>query len=96
MGALLGAPWEPLSMEASLGNLGEGSYARGLCVEEGSGMGVSPYRGPIGGPGEGVLSTRNFERWMKEALGMEYFSLKRLSAKGLWGGLLYWGPWKIC
>jgi hypothetical protein len=23
-------------------------------------------------------------------------SLKRLSAEGLWGGLLYWGPWKIC
>ena len=43
----------PLSMGASLGNLGEGSYARGLCVEEGSGMVVSPYRGLIGGPGEG-------------------------------------------
>jgi hypothetical protein len=25
----------------------------GLCVEEDSGMGVSPYRGPIGEPGEG-------------------------------------------
>jgi len=47
--------WAPLSMGASLGNLGEGSYAGGLCVEEGSGMGVSPYRGPVGGPGEGVL-----------------------------------------
>jgi hypothetical protein len=22
-------------------------------------------------------------------------SLKRLGAEGLWGGLLYWGPWKI-
>jgi hypothetical protein len=31
-------------MGASLGNLGEGAYARGLCVEEGSGTGVSPYR----------------------------------------------------
>jgi len=40
-------------MGASPGNLGEGSYAIGLCVE-GSGMGVSPYRGPVGGPGEGV------------------------------------------
>jgi len=29
---------------------------------------------------------------MKEALGMEHFSLKRLSAEGLWGGLLYWDP----
>jgi hypothetical protein len=29
----------------SLANLEEGSYAGGLCVEEGSGMGVSQYRG---------------------------------------------------
>jgi len=41
-------------MGAMLGNLGEGSYAGGLCVEEGSGRGLSPYRGPVGGPGEGV------------------------------------------
>ena len=45
---------------------------------------------------EGGSSTRDFERWMKGALGIEHFSLKRLSAEGLWGGLLYWGPWKIC
>jgi len=32
---------------------------------------------------------------MKWALGMECFSLKRLSAEGLWEGLLYWGPWVI-
>ena len=51
----------PLSVGASLGNLGKGSYARGLCVEEGSGMGVSTYRGPIGEPGEGGPSTGNFE-----------------------------------
>jgi len=38
-------------MGASVGNLREGSYVRGLCVEEGSGMGVSPSRGPIGEPG---------------------------------------------
>ena len=37
-------------MGTSPGNLGEGSYARGLSVEEGSGIGVSPYRGPVGGP----------------------------------------------
>jgi len=43
-------------------NLGDGSYAGGLCVEEGSGMGVSPYRGLVGGPGEGGPSTGNFER----------------------------------
>jgi hypothetical protein len=53
--------WAPLSMEALLGNLGEGSYAGGLCME-GSEMGVSPYRGPIGGSGKGGLSTGNFER----------------------------------
>jgi hypothetical protein len=34
---------------ASLGNLGESVYAGGFCVEEGSGTGVSPSRGPIGG-----------------------------------------------
>ena len=33
---------------------------------------------------------------MKGVLGIERFSLKRLSAEGLWEGLLYWGPWKIC
>jgi hypothetical protein len=36
-------------------------------------------------------STRDFERWMKGALGMECFSLKRLSSEGVWGGLLCWG-----
>jgi hypothetical protein len=45
---------------------------------------------------KGGSSARDFERWMKEALGMERFSLSRLGAKGLWGGFLYWGPWKIC
>jgi hypothetical protein len=30
-------------------------------------------------------STRDFERWMREALGMQSFSLKRLSAEGFWG-----------
>jgi len=75
-----------------MGNLGEGSYARGLCVEEGSGMGVSPYRGPIGGPAEGGgLCTGNFKRWMKGAIGMGRLSLslKGLTAEGLlesgWG-----------
>jgi hypothetical protein len=41
-------------MGASLGNLGEGSYAGGLYMKEGCGTGVCPYRGPIGEPGEGV------------------------------------------
>jgi len=43
------------------GNLGEGPYAGYLGVEEGSGTGVSPYRGPVGAPGEGGPSTGNFE-----------------------------------
>jgi len=33
---------------------------------------------------------------MRRALGIGRFSLKRLTAEGLWGGFLYWGPWKIC
>jgi len=33
---------------------------------------------------EGGLSTGEFERWMKGALIMELFCLKRLSAEGLW------------
>jgi hypothetical protein len=45
---------------------------------------------------EGDLSTGDFERWMKGAVGMGCHSLKRLTAEGLEGGLLYWEPWKIC
>jgi len=45
---------------------------------------------------EGGSSTRDFERSMKEGIGMERSSLKWLSVEGLWGGLLYWGPWKMC
>jgi len=45
-------------------------------------------------------STRDFDNWMKGALGMEHLSLKRLHEGGLGrgggGGLLHWGPWKIC
>jgi len=58
-------------------------------------MGISFPRGPAGEPGRGS-STRDFERWMKVALGMKLFSLKRFSPEGLWGGPLYRGPWKIC
>ena len=36
----------------------------------------------------GGLSTRNFERWMKRAVGMERLSLKRLTSEGPKGGLL--------
>ena len=36
---------------------------------------------------EGDSSTRDFERWMKGALGMEHFSLKRLSVEGSFTGV---------
>jgi hypothetical protein len=32
---------------------------------------------------------------MKEALGMGCLTLKKFTAEGLKGGLLYWGPWII-
>jgi hypothetical protein len=41
-------------MGASLGNLVEGSYARGLRVEEGSGTNVTLCRGPVRESGEKV------------------------------------------
>jgi hypothetical protein len=47
---------------------------------------------PVGNQ-RGNSSTRDFERWVNGALGMESFSLTKLSAEGLWGGLLYWGSW---
>ena len=53
----------------------------------------TPYRGPVGGPGEGDPSTGNFESWMKRDLEMGRLSLKGLTADGLEGVLLYWGPW---
>jgi len=46
-----------------LRNLGEYSYARGLCMEEGSETGVSRYRGLVVGHGEGDPSAGNYERW---------------------------------
>jgi len=76
-------------MGASLGNLGEGSYAGGLCVEEGSGTSVSPSRGTW----RWGSVYRELERWMKGALGMGRLCLYRLTAEGLEGGLLYWVPW---
>jgi hypothetical protein len=48
--------------------------------------------GALLGTLEGGSSTGDFERWMKGTLGMERLSPKRLSAQGLWGGLLYWEP----
>jgi hypothetical protein len=53
-------------------------------------MGIFFHRGLAGETGR-VLIYRDFDRWMMGALGMKGFSLKTLSAEGLWGGLLYWG-----
>jgi hypothetical protein len=41
---------------------------------------------------EGGSFTRDFERWMKEALEVERLSLRELCEGNLEGGLLYWGP----
>ena len=90
--------WAPLSMGASLGNLGEGSYAGGLCMEEGSGTGVSPHGGPIQGPREGVGGGSVYrELWeMEEGGSRDGASLKRLrqraSREGSFTG--YPGLWK--
>jgi len=70
--------WTPLSMVASLGNLGEGSHTEVLCVEEGSGTGVSPHRGPVGKPVEVGPSIGNFEISLKEGSGYGA-SLRELS-----------------
>jgi hypothetical protein len=75
-------------MGTSLGNLEEGWYAGGLYVEEGSGMGVSPYRDPTG----------EFEDW--ESISRE---LWELAEGGLWlksislsmGGLPCWEPCRL-
>jgi hypothetical protein len=43
------------------------------------------YFTPLGNLDRGS-STEDFERWMKGALGMECFSLKRLTAEGSFTG----------
>ena len=57
-------------MVASLGKLGVGSYPVGLCVEEGSGTGVSPYEGPVGNLERRGPCTGDFENYLK--LGSSY------------------------
>jgi len=54
-------------MEASLGNLEWDSYAGSLYLKEGSGTGVSPYRGPVGEP-EVVVSLPGTSRASWRAL----------------------------
>jgi hypothetical protein len=41
---------------------------------------------------EGASSTLDYERWMKEAVGMECYCLKGLSVEGLWGGYFTGDP----
>ena len=62
----------------------EGSLAGdpGEYVEKALEMGTSFHRGPAGEPGRGHIYQGLWER-MKEALGMECFSLKRLSVEDL-------------
>ena len=75
----------------------EGSLAGdpGGYVEKALEMGISFHRGPAGEPGRGLIY-RGLREMDEGTLGMEHFSLKRLNAEGLWGGFLYWRPWKIC
>ena len=56
-------------------------------------MGTSLHGGPVGQPGVGS-STRDFEIWLKGALGAEClsFSLWEFCKGNLEGGLPYWGP----
>jgi hypothetical protein len=41
---------------------------------------------------EGGSSIGEFQRWMKKALGIGHFSLKRLTVDSLWGVFCHWGP----
>ena len=52
--------------------------------------------GPCLGNLEEGSSTRDFERRMKEALGMGLLSLTRLFGGVLGVELLHWESWKIC
>jgi hypothetical protein len=54
-------------------------------------MGIYFHRALLGNL-EGGLSTGDFEIWLKGALGKGRLSLKRLTAEGFKGGLLYWNP----
>jgi len=84
--------WAPLSMRALLENLGEGSYAGGLCVEEGSGTSLSPYRGPIRGRG---APTGNFKNYRKggSGFGASHSVGALLEEPG--EGLLCWGHCRL-
>ena len=63
-------------------------------VEKALEMGISFHRGPVWGNLEEGSSTRDFERWMKGALGVECLSLKRLRGGGLGGNSFTGDPGK--
>jgi len=65
-------------------------------VEKALEMGISSHRGAAGEPGRGLIYQGLGEIDEGGSTAMERFSLKRLSAEELWGGLIYWGPWKMC
>jgi hypothetical protein len=70
---------------------GGGSYAGVLCVEEGSGTGVSPYRGPVGEHVEVGPSTGNFKNSLKDGSGYGASpSTGALLGEPGGGGLLCW------
>jgi len=81
MGALLGEPGGGSSFAG-----GPEGYERKAL-----GMGICLLGGSVGQPGVG-LSTRDFEIWLKGALGVEYLSLWELCEGNLEGGLPCWGP----
>jgi hypothetical protein len=73
MGALLGEPG------------GGGSFAKGPEGYERKvvGMSIFPQGGSVGQPGVGS-SNRDFEIWLKGALGVECLSVYGSSVKGTW------------
>jgi hypothetical protein len=75
------------------GGVGGGSCARGPEGYERKALwtGISLYGGSGGQSGVGS-STRDFEIWLKGALGVECLSLWDLCKGNLEGGLPCWGP----
>jgi hypothetical protein len=78
-------------------NLDRGSFTGDTegNVETALETGISISRNPARNL-EGVSFTRVFERWMKEAVGVDCLSLRELCKGNLEMGLYYLGPWKIC
>jgi len=54
-------------------------------------MGISSHGGSVGQLGVGS-STRDFEIWLRRALGVESLSLWELCEGNLEGRLPFWGP----